>query len=355
LEPVTHALASLALGQTGLNRVSRLATPMLLVSGLAADLDWLGYLAGPRFFLAAHRTATHSLLGTALIACATAALFSSFASLRLPTGIATPIPGHDAHTSPARHATQFFPALIVCSAGAVVHLLLDLSTSYGVKLLWPFSGKWYAWDFAPSLDPLMLFLLLAGILLPRLFGLVTQEISGRAKVHQGGRSTTTVLLLVLLYLGGRAVAHQNALALLNSRVYRGETPLRSAAFPVASPLNWTGLVETPDAIDEVQVPLSGAFDPETARPRYKPADSPALEAARRSAAAQAFLAFARFPFATQEETPSGYRIEIRDLRFAAAPPANNFAEVVAIVTVSPQSLVLTNELQFAAATAPPVR
>ena len=286
-----------------LNRVSRLATPMLLVSGLAADLDWLAYLGGPRLFLAAHRTATHSLLGAALIACGDRrAFFSALLGPALPAA-----------------SVQFFPALIVCFAGAVVHLLLDLSTSYGVKLLWPFSGKWYAWDFAPSLDPVVLFLLLAAILLPRLFGLVTQEISGRSKVHPGGRGTTAVLLLVLLYFGGRAVAHQNALALLNARVYRGEAPLRSAAFPASSPLNWTGLVETPDAIDEVPVPLSGAFDPEAARPHFKPADSPALESARRSPAAQAFLAFARFPFATQEETPSGYRIEIRDLRFAAAP------------------------------------
>ena len=339
MEPVTHALASLALGQTRLNRVSRLATPMLLVSGLAADLDWLAYLGGPRLFLAAHRTATHSLLGAALIACTTAALFSTVARSR-----------------PASEPpVQFFPALIVCSAGAVMHLLLDLSTSYGVKLLWPFSGKWYAWDFAPSLDPLMLLLLLAALLLPRLFALITQEISGRAKVHPGSGSTTAVLLLLLLYLGGRAAAHQNALALLNARVYRGEGPLRSAAFPASSPLNWTGLVETPDAIDEVQVPLSGAFDPESARPHFKPADSAALESARRSPAAQAFLAFARFPLATQEETLSGYRIEIRDLRFAAAPSADNFGQVMAIVTLSPQSLVLTNELQFATATVPPAR
>ena len=339
MEPVTHALASLALGQAGLNRVSRLATPMLLVSGLAADLDWLAYLGGARLFLAAHRTATHSLLGAALIACATAALFSSFARPR----------------SAGEQPVQFFPALIVCSAGAVTHLLLDLSNRYGIKLLWPFSGKWYAWDFAPSLDPLVLLLLLAALLLPRLFALITQEISGRAKVHPGSGSTTAVLLLVLLYLGGRAAAHQNALALLNARVYRGEAPLRSAAFPASSPLNWTGVVETPDAIDEVQVPLSGAFDPEAARPHFKPADSPALESARRSPAAQAFLAFARFPFATQEETPSGYRIEIRDLRFAAATPADNLGEVVVIVTVSPQAQVIANQLQFAAATPPPSR
>ena len=333
MEPVTHALACLALGQTALNRVSRLTTPMLLVAGLAADLDWLAYLGGPRLFLAAHRTATHSLLSTALIACGTAALFSACAAAR--------------HAD--RHGTPFFPALIVCSAGAVTHLLLDLSNSYGVKLLWPFSGKWYAWDIAPSLDPIVLFLLLAAVLLPRLLGLVTEEISGRAKIHPGRGSTTALLLLLLLYFAGRALAHQNALALLDARVYHGEAPLRSAAFPLSSPWQWAGLVETRDAIEQVPVPLSGAFDSEAARPHFKPADSPALEISRQTPAAQAFLAFARFPFATQEETSAGYLIEIRDLRFAAAPPADTLAEVLAIVTVGAQSQVITNQLQFAAA------
>jgi hypothetical protein len=51
MEPVTHALASLSLGRTGLNLVTRFATPMLVVSGLAADLDWLSYWPDHAHFL----------------------------------------------------------------------------------------------------------------------------------------------------------------------------------------------------------------------------------------------------------------------------------------------------------------
>ena len=46
MEPVTHALTSIALGRAGLNKITRAATPMLLVSGLIADVDWVTRLGG---------------------------------------------------------------------------------------------------------------------------------------------------------------------------------------------------------------------------------------------------------------------------------------------------------------------
>jgi hypothetical protein len=103
-----------------------------------------------------------------------------------------------------------------------------------------------------------------------------------------------------------------------------------------------------------------AFDPEAARHFFKPAESPALESARRSNAAKLFLSFARFPFATQEETSHAYRIEIHDLRFAAGAATVNPAstastalgEVVAIITVDAQSqgipVIISDDLRFAA-------
>jgi membrane-bound metal-dependent hydrolase YbcI (DUF457 family) len=364
MEPVTHALASLALGRAGLGRVTRWATPMLVAAGLAADLDWLSYFGGPRAFLAAHRTASHSLVGTAAIAAATAAFFC-WLEPRFVSSRSSSAPPLAASHAPR---LRFWPALAICGAGALFHLLLDLTNSYGVNLLWPFSGTWYAWDIADSIDPWILFLLIAAVFLPLLFGLVTQEITGRAKRHTGGGGAPValvMLLLVFLYLGGRAALHDRALALLDSSVYRGERPLRSAAFPGWSPFGWSGLVETADAIEQVPVPLypanapGNAFDPESARHFFKPAESAALESARGSASARQFLSFARFPFATQEETSSGVRaevrVEIRDLRFAggaatfgpaSASPA--VGEVVAVITLDAQSHVIGDELRFAA-------
>src|SRR2546427_5599747 len=62
MEPVTHALTSIALGRVGLNRLTRTATPMLLASGLVADVDLATRFWGARAFLHSYRTATHSLV-----------------------------------------------------------------------------------------------------------------------------------------------------------------------------------------------------------------------------------------------------------------------------------------------------
>src|SRR5712691_8950517 len=168
MEPITHAVASLTLARAGLNRASRLATPMVLVSGLAADLDWLSLLGGPAAFLRGHRTATHSLAGTAAITVATAVLFW-FLGRRHPS-------------APVRWPR----ALLVCACGAGAHLLLDLTNSYGVKLIWPFGEKWFAWDVVAYLDPWILILLLLGLLIPGLFRLVSEEIGAPPK-HRGAQ------------------------------------------------------------------------------------------------------------------------------------------------------------------------
>ena len=371
MEPVTHALASLSLGRAGLNRVTRFATPMLLVSGLAADLDWLSYWGGPRAFLAGHRTAGHSLVGSVAIAASTAAVFACFArgashgdrqTGRVPDAKADGgVSFGTARWGGGAVPFRFWRALAVCGAGAGSHLVLDLTNSYGVKLCWPFSARWYAWDLARPIDPWLLSLLLAAVLLPLLLGVVAREISGRANLQgaQDGPGVMVALLLVVLYFGGLAVLHHRAWVLLNSRLYRGDTALRLAAFPGWSPLAWLGVVDLQDAYEEVVVPVypATAFDPEAARHLFKPAESPGIENARRTASAQAFLSFARFPFATEAETSRGYEIQIIDLRFdlrsagpAGTRDAADWGEVVAVIELNPQWEVTGDALRFAATT-----
>ena len=328
MEPVTHALASLALGRAGVNRVTRLATPMLLISGLAADLDWLSVFRGARAFLRDHRVVTHSLAGAAVIALATAGVFWAL--------------GRKHPSAPV----QFVRALLVCGAGAAGHLLLDLGNSYGVMLLWPFRAKWYAWDLLAPIDPWVLILLLLGLLLPGLFRLVSEEIGARPKARGAQRGAIIALVLVAGYVGARWMLHDRALEALNSRIYNGQTPLAVGAFPAgASPFTWSGIVETDSAVEELPVSLGpgSAFDPDLARTHFKPEASPALESARNSALAREFLQFARFPKASVEKTSDGYRVELRDLRFASGLGRGG---MVAIIELNPQAQVIHEELRL---------
>jgi inner membrane protein len=335
MEPITHALASLALGRAGLNKVTRIATPMLLVSGLVADLDWVSRLGGASAFLYGHRTATHSLLGTAVLSGAVALLFV-FAGRKYP-----------------RFATCTLPALLLCGVGAGVHLLLDLTNGYGVKLMWPFSAKWYAGDLTDSVDAWIIFFLLAGLLLPELFRLVLQEIG--AKPSRGGRQRGAIagLAFVALFIAARGVVHQRAVGLLDSREYANQEPLVVAAFPrPANPFVWSGVVETDDALVNMDVPVSSGrvFHPELAAVHFKPHETLALKNAGNSATAIEFLSYARFPLANVEPEGDGYQVRLRDMRFASDLPGRR--GIIAVIDLNAQSLVIKEHLEFDSAPHP---
>jgi len=329
VDPVTHTLASLALARAGLKRATRLATPMLLASGLAADLDWLSQAGGPRAFLHGHRTATHSLAGTAAIALGVAVVF-----WRL---------GRRQRAAPVR----FLRAAVVCALGAGLHLLLDLANSYGVQLLWPFRGKWFAWDLMEASDPWVLGLLVLGMLLPELFRLVSEEIGARPRARGAQRGAIFALALLAAYGGARWALHARAVELLRSHIYRGAVPLAVGVFPRGPwPLRWSGVVETENTLEQIEVSLApgGFFDPDRARRQFKPEASPQLEAAQKSAVAREYLPFARFPKASVQTTEEGYRVELRDLRFASASSTRR--ELVAVIDLNRQVQVIHQELRF---------
>lgn len=328
MDPVTHIVASIAAGRAGLNKTTRLATPMLIVSAMAGDLDWLTAFAGPRAFLIGHRTVTDSLLGAAAIALITALVFT----LAQRKSLKSPV--------------RFVPALGVCAVGAALHILLDFTNSYGVKLLWPFSERWFALDILPTFDMWLLFILLAGILLPMLFRLITEEIGAKPKSRSAALASIFAVVLALVYVGGRYVLHTRAIGMLNSRLYQDAAPITVGAFPDSpSPLLWTGVVVTEKALLRVDVPVAlGNFDPLAAKVFYKPDPSAALDAARATRTAALFLSFARFPRARVEKTDQGYHVEITDMRFElGTPPGRSLA---ALIDLNVQAHVIHEELDF---------
>jgi inner membrane protein len=329
MEPVTHALTSIALGRAGLNKLTRAATPMLVVSGLIADVDWISRLGGADAFLRGHRTVTHSIAGTAAIIAVVGAAFWL------------------AGRKSAKYSVGIFSALAICAIGAGTHLLLDLLNGYGVKLLWPFRAKWYAWDLADSVDSWILFFLLVGLLIPELFRLVHDEIGAKSK--RNGRQGGAILGLALvgLVIAGRAFAHERAIALLDARTYGGQTPLEVAAFPRPSnPVLWSGVVETDNALVNLEVPLGlgREFDPELADTHFKPQSSHTLNNAIASSEAVEFLNFARFPLASVQPEGAGFQVRLRDMRFESELPGRR--GIIAVIDLNAQSLVIGQRLEF---------
>jgi hypothetical protein len=242
----------------------------------------------------------------------------------------------------------FAPALTLCAMGAAGHDLLDLASGEGVQLAWPFRVHWSRWNLAASLDPWVLILLIAALLIPQLFRLVGEEVGARRKKSAGGGAAIATLLLLFTYFGGRAYLHSRAVDVLLSSEYHGREPLSAGAFPSSSdPFSWRGIVSTDNTLEEIEVDLGPGsdFNPDRSLTHYKPADSPALEAADESGAAQRFLPYAEFPLASVTRREDGYRFGLRDLRFSANDdgPAN----MTVRVDLNSSSQIIREEFRYA--------
>lgn len=310
MDPATHALASLAFARAFFPRRSWRFVLGVILAGTLADLDLLALLFGPSAYLSSRFTVTHSVLGTFAV------IASAFAAIRTlqPSAPATP------NGTSARPET---PATILLAAtfAACLHILMDLATSSGVAIFWPFKDFRFAWDLLPLTDPWILVLLITGILLPELFGLVGSEIGAKDKTPRGRNGAILSLALVILYLGARATFHANAAAQLDAHSYRGESPKRVAAFPdTLSLVTWHGVIETTAQICTIDVPVTDSprFDSESGGVCvHKPEPSAALTLAQQTETAARFLRAARFPKASVGTTDDGTEIAIRDMRNAA--------------------------------------
>jgi hypothetical protein len=320
----------------------------VVFAGTAADVDLLSALFGPGAYVSLAHARTHSILGLAVVIAVTVVAVRLLKDkMRQPRK-----PTRDAEGALQRAAAtkDVGIALLVLAAAlaALAHLLMDLCTSAGVALLWPWRETRYAWDWLPSVDPWILALLLAGILLPELFAMVGSEIGTKQTAPRGRNGAIAALVLVLVYVGARATLHGSAVAQLDAHTYRGELPRRLAAFadPI-SLITWRGVVETSTQICTVNAPASESarFDPESGLCVHKPEDSLALTTAQQTETTKKFLQVARFPKASVGATEDGIEVAIRDVR-DSAQDAKRFA-VAARILLDRNGRVTSQELLWA--------
>jgi inner membrane protein len=323
----THALTSFALARGFFPRRGWPIVVGMLIAGTIADVDQLSVFFGPAAYLAAHRTWTHSILATFLIAAIAAAITFYLDKKRT-------IPLHI--------------MLAGAFGAAAAHIVLDLFQSAGETLLWPFRATRFAADYLPRIDPWILTLLLAGILLPELFRLVGSEIGAKQKTPRGRNGALVALALIVIYISARGVLHGDATSILDAHSYRGESPRRLGAFPdPISLFTWHGIAETQSLICLADVPVHSAseFDAEAANCQHKPESSPALDQAQKTAVAERFLRSARFPRATVEKTQDGYEVTIRSLRDVVERETSH--SVAARIVLNAKPRVLSQEIIWA--------
>jgi len=309
LEPITHFLTGACLARTGFNRKTALATATMALAAEAPDIDILGNFKDPVFGFAHHRGFTHSFLGLFLVQAAVVALMYVIWRMR-----GRKVKGPDL---PPRWGLLFVVAYIA----GLTHILLDFTNNYGVRPFWPFWEKWYSWDIVFIVEPVILVLLVAGLVLPAFFSLINDEIGVRRKSSQGSLAATLVLLGMLALWGVRDYEHRRAVNALQSRIYDGADPIRVSAYPSwLNPFRWYGVVETQDFFATMMIDSSiPEADPSgQMQIRRKPEETPVTLAAKGSYLGRVYLDWAQYPVTETEQvgsTRAAYIVRFRDLRY----------------------------------------
>jgi inner membrane protein len=311
MDNATHTLTGLALSRAGLNRYVPHASFLLMLAANIPDIDMLSMLQGPLRNLEVHRGYTHCLIGLPFVALLPVAVTALVFRTRLP----------------------WYSAWLLSAIGVASHLLIDWTTSYGMRLLLPLSSAWSYLDLFSLFDYPLLAALLFCSLAPMLGKLVSTEIGSKAGAGRG--FAIAALAFFLLFGSFRGLMHSRTLAQLNSRLYGSGNEgvlLRTASLPgAATPFVWHGIVETERTFRLYDVPALKDFDPASTRPLYKSPWNPRFQAVSQTRLGRYFLYFARFPY-WQEEPATKEKFElvrVTDLRFGA--PGESFLEIRALV------------------------
>lgn len=319
MEPVTHFLTGAVLSRAGFNRKTALATVTMVLGAEAGDLDMVAYFGGSAFGFAHHRGITHTAIGIPLVAAVVVGFV--YVCHRLYKRWR---PAED------RPASEFAPPAprwlllygLACLAG-VSHIMLDFTNNYGVRPWWPFNGHWYSWDIVFIIEPLILLVLLAGLILPSLFGLINQEIGVRRKGLRGRGGAAFALVAILVIWGVRDYQHRRAVNAMESVLYQGEPALRVSAYPYhTNPFLWHGVAETDGFYQTMHVDSQAPeVDPDgRALTYYKSPETETTKAAKNSYLGRVYFDWAAYPITEIErrERPGEvlYVVHFRDLRFA---------------------------------------
>ncbi|MGH9412581.1 MAG: metal-dependent hydrolase [Terriglobales bacterium] len=304
MDIVTNTLVGIALSRLFFRKRVPYATLGLIVAVNLPDIDVLYSWPGIRY-VQFHGGILHSVWMLPVWA-----LLVAYGMRRLAQGRKRPVPGWAA-------------GFALGAIGVGAHLLLDWAGTYGIRFLAPFSQHRFALDWLPSYDPWLWLILAAFLGFPMLLDLVTAEVG----VHQRSAHRVSALIALLLcvgWIGLRARQHGTAVSILNTtdmaEMYESQKPLRWAAFPITNtPFSWSGVVDLPQnyLIAGVTTPWdTNQTSVKPFRSYIKPPQDPAITRAEASHTGKIFLAFAQFPFASDQQEANLSVISMTDMRYA---------------------------------------
>jgi inner membrane protein len=219
-----------------------------------------------------------------------------------------------------RPPANFRGLLLLSYAGLWLHVFMDWLNSYGIRLLKPFSDRWFYGDALYIIDPILYVLFGAAIVLAR-----RAERRGDA---QPTRLARAGLLLAAVYVLLMLASNWWARAEVRSGLERaGRGDQRFMVTPVlGNPFRREVIVDMGDRYEKGLL----WFEP---LPHFRPAgygvqvnaSDPAAQQAAATPRFQAFLMWSRFPFFVVERTRLGTVVVINDYRYSGPSGRDGWA------------------------------
>jgi inner membrane protein len=292
MEPVTHFLTGACIGRAGLNRRTAYATLAATLAAEAPDMDILWPYSGPVAGLEHHRGITHTFVAAPVMALA----ITGFVWLIdwLLNRIFQSRRGNLKERQPIRWLWVYAAAFIA----DLSHLLLDWTNNYGLRPFFPFNPRWYSGDLVFIAEPVLWALLLSALIVPALLGLADREIGARRPRFRGRGWAIAALSGMVILWCWRWAEHAAARNLVEAAQVT-PTPIRRIAlqpYPI-NPWRWHALLETETTWQTAEVDTRSGQVVSDSRvdSLFKPQDTPAIEAAKRTRLGQVYLDWSQWP------------------------------------------------------------
>jgi inner membrane protein len=296
MDPITHFLTGACIGRAGLNRKTAYATLTAVLAAEAADMDILWSLAGPVDELKHHRGITHTFIAAPVVAGVIVGLvwlldgWVKRRRRRKKAAVRSVDPDGPGVKVPQRaHWGWLYATALIA---ALSHLLLDWTNDYGLRPFFPFNPRWYAGSFMFIVEPVLLALFFLALVMPWLFGLVAGEIGARRKQFRGQGWAIFALVGMVLLWGWRWSEHGRAQSLVENVAVAAAPVTRMAFEPYPiNPFHWHAILETAQFYQTAEIDTrTSEIDSDSKMDvRFKPADTPAVEVAKRTPLGQVYL------------------------------------------------------------------
>ena len=281
MDGVTHAIAGLLAGELceEPEKCSRRRRFFWAAISLAPDLDGMSGVGGPLYYFAYHRRIFHGLPGILFLALCGGFLYDYLGLGGRKRGL--------------------FLSLIAL----LVHLFLDLATSFGTTLFYPFMATDYSLDLLFIVD-----LLFSGLLLSFSFLQIYKGMGSKKWAIAG-------VLVAIFYIFAAAFMRHRALELIGREVSEKRYPqgLVSIIPQPPSIFHWALFIKTENGYWAGTISLLD--EKSNLRLYEEPKRKKLAHIASTTEAGKRFLAFARFPHLIEICTKDGVTYKFIDLRF----------------------------------------